>query len=97
MGQFAFDPRFPRAYPSLKKHILFHSNGLAAVWLILSDIRHIKVNYDQWSAILNLIEFIFFREYPYLKPHILFYSRPDGPAIWHGLSGIKHIKGNYGR
>ena len=31
-----------RAYPYLKPHILFCSNGLA-IWHRLSDIRHIKV------------------------------------------------------
>ena len=62
------------AYPSLKPLILFHSNGLAAIWLILSDIRQNKVNYDRWATILNLIELIFVRAYPYQKPHILFYS-----------------------
>ena len=57
MGHFAFDRDFlGHIYPSLKPHILFHSDGLAAIWLILSDIRHIKVNYDRWSAILTLIE-----------------------------------------
>ena len=40
-----------RAYPYLKQHILFCSNGLA-IWHGLSDIRHIEVNYGQYSAIL---------------------------------------------
>ena len=34
---------------------LFHSNGLA-IWHGLPDIRHIKVKYDPWSAILRWIE-----------------------------------------
>ena len=38
-----------RAYPYLKLHILFHSNGLA-IWHGFPDIRHIKVNYGLWSA-----------------------------------------------
>ena len=46
-------------------------------------------------AILHLIDLKFLRSYPHLKPHILFYS--NGPAIWHGLSDIRHIKVNYGR
>ena len=36
-------------YPSLKTHILFHNNG-PAIWHGLPDIRHIKANYDRWSA-----------------------------------------------
>ena len=42
--------KFFRAYPSLKPHILFYSNGLA-IWHGLPDIRHIKINYGQWSDI----------------------------------------------
>ena len=38
---------------------------------------------------------IFQAIYPSLKPHILFYS--ISLAIWHCLSDIRHIKGNYGR
>ena len=38
-----------RAYPYLKPHILFYSNGLA-IWHVLPNIRHIKVNYSRWSA-----------------------------------------------
>ena len=48
-----------RAYPYLKPHILFCSNGLA-IWHGLSDIRHIKVNYGQFSANFKLK---FFRAY----------------------------------
>ena len=45
--------------------MLFYSNGLA-IRHGLSDIMHIKVNYERWSAILNLIELIFFRAHPYI-------------------------------
>ena len=46
---------FFRQYPSLKPHILFHSNGLA-IWHSLPDITHINVNNSLKSAIMNLIE-----------------------------------------
>ena len=37
------------AYPSLKSHILFDSNGLA-IWHSFPDSMHIKVNNDRsWS------------------------------------------------
>ena len=53
-----------------------------------------NVNDGLKSAILNLIELEFFMAYTSLKPHILLYS--NGPAIWHGLPDIRHIKGNNG-
>ena len=39
-----------RAYPYLKPHISFCSNGLA-IWHGLSDIRHIKVSYGDGRPI----------------------------------------------
>ena len=85
---FEFDRvEFFWSYCSLKSHILFYSNGLA--------ITHIKVNYDRYSAILNLVELRFFRAYLYLKSHILISS--NGLAIWYGLPDIRHIQVNYGR
>ena len=38
------------AYPHLKPHILFYSNGLA-IWYDFPDITHIKVNNGQLSAL----------------------------------------------
>ena len=61
------------AYPYLKPHILFDSNGLA-IWLGFSDITYIEVNYGTYSAILNLIKMKLFRAYFYLRPHILFHN-----------------------
>ena len=61
---------------------------------ICPHITHIKVNYDRMSAILNLMELIFFRTYHSLKPHILFYS--NGLAIWHNCPDITHMKVNNG-
>ena len=43
------------AYPSLKPHILFHSNALA-VWHRFPDITQTKVTNGRKSAIFNLIE-----------------------------------------
>ena len=57
----------------------------------------IKVNNDLKSPISNLIEFTLFRSYSPLKPHILFYSKPNGLAIWHGLSNIRQINFNNGQ
>ena len=47
---------------------------------------------------MNLIELKFFKPYRTLKPRrpMLFYS--NGPATWHSLPDIRHIKVNlYGR
>ena len=72
-----------RVYPSLKPHILFYSDVLT-ICHGFPDIRHNKVNYGRYSAILNLIVLKCFRAYLSLKPHILFYI--NGIAICHGLS-----------
>ena len=47
---------------------------------------------DGRHFVCDLVEL--FRAYPYVKPSILFYS--IGPAIWHGLSDIRHIEVNNG-
>ena len=58
---------FFRAYPPLKPHILFYSNGFA-IWHSFSDITH----FDNVSHFFTLSSRNF-------KWHILFYS--DGLAI----------------
>ena len=52
---------FFRAYPFLKPHLLFHSNGHTLAIVQFHDIRHIKVNIVWCLVILNLIELNFFR------------------------------------
>ena len=59
------------------------------IWHSLSGIRHIKVNYGQYSAISNFIKLKIYRAYPYLKPHILFCS--NGLVIYGTVCWITGI------
>ena len=86
--------KFFRVNPSLKLHILVYSND-SAIWHVLPDIRHVKVNNGRKYALLNLINLKFFRPFPSLKQHILFYSNGRSIGISHGLPDINHIKVNY--
>ena len=59
----------------------FYSNGLA-IWRSFQIFTQINVSNGPQSAILNFINFTYFRAYPFLEPHILLYC--NSLAIWYG-------------
>ena len=73
-------------HPLLKPYKLFYSNGVAILsgfYDIPQYIRPVEVNNDRWEAILNFIDFKFFKMHPLLKPYNLFNS--NGVAILSGF------------
>ena len=47
--------------------------------MIFPNMRPVEVNNGRWAAILNFIDFNFFKMHPLLKPYNLFHS--NGVAI----------------
>ena len=85
--------RISMAYPSLKVHILFYSDGLA-IWHSCADIGILKsINNERKSTTLNFIESKFSGNIP-PKQYILFYT--NDLAIWHSFPDILHTKVNNG-